>query len=128
MRGRAVSTFASQILTRTILSQVSQAVGAYTAHNKPADVVEYQNLRKASGEYLVPIVNHPQNVARNSPNLRRVVPDEMETRPKNACELQFSSLHSTIGNIPQHQPKYSDKASAQSDSRLAHSRLLFPGE
>jgi hypothetical protein len=72
-------------------------VGAYTAHNSPADVVEYahnspanvakyQNLRKTSGEHLDPIDNNLQHVASNSPIVRRVMPDEMETRPKNAFE------------------------------------------
>jgi len=110
-------------------------VGAYIAHNTPAnvvedahnslaDVVEYQKLGKISGEYLDPALNHLQHVASNSPTLRRVMPDVMGTRPRNACELGFSSLHS-VANIPQQQPKYLDKARAESDSR---SQVLFPGE
>ena len=102
-------------------------MGAHTAHNNLADVVEDRNLRKPCGERLDPVVNHPQHVAINSSNLRRVMPDEMEMRPLNAREPQFSSLHS-IGNIPQQQPKYSDKSNAEPDSRLARTRILFPGE
>ena len=99
----------------------------YAAHNSPVDVVEYQNLQKASGEHLDPV--HPQHLVNNSSNLRRVMPDEMATRPKNDCELRFSSLHS-IGDIRpgQRQPKYSDKPNVESDSRLARTRFLFPGE
>ena len=113
-------------------------MGAYTARNNPVhvvkyahknttNVVEYQNLRKASGKHRDPVVNHLQHVTGNSPNLRRVLPEEMGTRPKNACGLRFSSLHS-VANIPQQQSKYSDKARAETDSRLARSQLLFPGE
>ena len=77
-------------------------MGAYTAHNEPADFVEYQNLGKVSGEHLDPEGNHPQHVASNSPDLRCVMPDEMATHPNSA---RFSSLYS-IGDIPQQQPKY----------------------
>ena len=121
-----VFTFASQTLSTTVLSQVSQEMDAYTAHS-PADVVEYQIIRKASEEHPDPVVNHPQQVESDSPHLRRVATDKIAGRPKNAGELQFSSLHS-LGDIPLKQPKYSDKFIAKSDSPFAPTRLLLPGE
>ena len=99
-------------------------MGGYITHDGPADVEEYQVIRKASEEHSNPAVNHPQHVDGDSPNLRRVGTDKIAGRPKNAGELQFSSFR-TLGNIISH-PRYLDKPI--SDSPLARTRLLLPGE
>ena len=99
-------------------------MGGYITHDGPVDVEDYQIVRKASEEHPDSGVNQPQQVDSDSPILRRVGTDKIAGRPKNAGELHFSSLH-TLGNIISH-PKYLDKPI--SDSPLARTRLLLPGE
>jgi len=102
-------------------------MGAYTAHDSPVDVEEYQIIQKAGEEQPDSGVNHPQQVDSDSPNLRRVGADKIAGRPENAGELRFSSLHS-LGNTPLAQPRYVDKSIAKTDSPLARTQLLLPGE
>lgn len=100
-------------------------MGEHTAHESPADDVGYQIFGRASGEHPDPAVKHPQHVDSSS-NLPRKM-GEKATRPKNPYEPRFSSFHATA-NIPQQHPKYADKSTAESSSRLSRARLLLPGE